>query len=394
MRAHNSDSDKSLTGWEVFDEDNEQFNVQKRFCFHAKREGEFGLWQGWKYKKLEKVDYAKIKGWLEMVFAVVANYDKDLYEYILKGVAHILQKVGKKTTTCLILKGLQGVGKGRFTDIVSELTAGYSSSNINKMEDVTSGFNSELLAKVFIVLNEIKNVGEERNANYDSLKSIITDDMLLVNEKYVPKFRAENVTNMVIVTNHNYPVKVEASDRRYVVCDCATKYLGNHDYWKVLSDGMDEAFYDNLFTFFLSPDLSKFNPRKIPANEAKNDLIRVGRSSTDDAIIDNYKEFKDGILCSQAERLLPKDLKLKTFQHNILEKCNKLQKKEQGKHVYYYVLKKEYYKVFDTFMAGRDEEDIDLDDSEENTNAPSEEATEESNMKLFQAILKELIPEH
>jgi hypothetical protein len=288
------------------------------------------------------------------------------------------------------------VGKGRFTDITAVLTSGYSASNINKMDEVKGNFNAVLLSKVFLVLNEIKNVGEEKNANYDNLKSIITDESYTINEKNIPRFEAENVNNLVVVTNHNYPVRVEASDRRYVVFDCKTKYLGKLDYWKALSDGMDEAFYDNLFTFFMSLDISNFNPRKIPTNEAKNDLIRVGRSSTDDVIAEHFELFKQGVLCRFVEEWLPKDLKLKTFQHNLLEKCERKQRKEKGKHLWYYVLKKEYYSVFETLMAGRDKDDSDLDDTEEleDTNASLEEETEESNTKLFQSILKELIPEH
>jgi hypothetical protein len=300
-----------------------------------------------------------------MVFAVIAGRDRELFIYVLNWVAYMLQNVGKKTATCLILKGLQGVGKGRFTDIISELTSGYSASNINRMDEVTGNFNSILLSKVFLVLNEIKNVGEEKNANYDNLKSIITDERFTINEKNVPRFEAENVNNLVVVTNHNYPVRVEASDRRYVVCDCKTDYLGRLDYWKELSDGMDEDFYDNLFTFFISLDLSNFNPRKIPVNEAKNELIRVGRSSTDDVIIENFEGFKLGVLCRTVENWLPKDLKLKTFQHNLLEKCERKQRKEKGKHFWYYVLKKEYYNVFETLMGDRDKDENDIDEVEE-----------------------------
>jgi hypothetical protein len=256
------------------------------------------------------------------------------------------------------------------------------------MDEVTGNFNAVLLSKVFLVLNEIKNVGEEKNANYDNLKSIITDESYTINEKNVPRFEAENVNNLVVVTNHNYPVRVEASDRRYVVFDCKTKYLGKLDYWKALSDGMDEAFYD-LFTFFMSLDISNFNPRKIPTNEAKNDLIRVGRSSTDEAIIDNYNEFKDGMPCTYAERLAPKDLKLKTFQHNLLEKCERKQRRVEGKQMWHYILKKEYYPIFATLMADRDTEEAGLDES---PTEQGEEETVKEQAQIFGAILKELLP--
>jgi hypothetical protein len=163
-------------------------------------------------------------------------------------------------------------------------------------------------------------------------------------------------------------------------------------YLKELSDGMDEDFYDNLCTFFVSLDLSNFNPRKIPANEAKNELIRVGRSSTDDVIIENFEEFKKGVLCKMAENWLPKDLKLKTFQHNLLEKCERKQKKEKGKHLYYYILKKEHFGFFETLMADRDKEEIDVEDDTEELVEPAEDDREKLNRELFESIMRELLP--
>jgi hypothetical protein len=72
--------------------------------------------------------------------------------------------------------------------------------------------------KILIVANEMKNCGESRMPNMDALKSIITDNSFNVGEKYVPKHDVENCINMIMVTNNLFPIKIEKSDRRYLVC--------------------------------------------------------------------------------------------------------------------------------------------------------------------------------
>ena len=77
-----------------------------------------------------------------------------------------------KTETALILKGLQGVGKNTFTDVLCEMMSGYSVSNITEISELTGNFNSVIESKMLLVLNELKNAGEDRLANFNALEKI------------------------------------------------------------------------------------------------------------------------------------------------------------------------------------------------------------------------------
>ncbi|KAA6357723.1 MAG: hypothetical protein EZS28_046750, partial [Streblomastix strix] len=87
----------------------------------------------------------------------------------------IVQNAGKKTETAIILQGLQSIGKNVFTNVLSELFAGYSSKNITDTDDFVGKFNAAIENKVLIIANEMKNFGESRMSNMDALKSIITE---------------------------------------------------------------------------------------------------------------------------------------------------------------------------------------------------------------------------
>ena len=77
---------------------------------------------------------------------------------------------------------------------------------------------------MLLVFNKLKNVGEDRLANFDTLKLIITDKTIRINEKNQPRRTSENVANIIFITNNSYPVKIESGDRRYVVLACNGNY--------------------------------------------------------------------------------------------------------------------------------------------------------------------------
>jgi hypothetical protein len=67
---------------------------------------------------------------------------------------------------------------------------------------------------------------------------------------------AENVINMIMVTNNDFPIQLDNSDGRYLVIKCKAVHRGDNEYFNKLSKGFDKDFYDNLLTFFLNRDIS------------------------------------------------------------------------------------------------------------------------------------------
>ncbi|KAA6367373.1 MAG: hypothetical protein EZS28_037099, partial [Streblomastix strix] len=103
--------------------------------FTSNNEGIFSVFQGFKYMQLDEVDQTKIDKFLGLVKDTISGNDERVYEYILNWFSFIVQNVGKKTETAITLKGLQGIGKNVFTNVLCELLAGYSSKNITDIDD-------------------------------------------------------------------------------------------------------------------------------------------------------------------------------------------------------------------------------------------------------------------
>ncbi|KAA6367688.1 MAG: hypothetical protein EZS28_036785 [Streblomastix strix] len=153
------------------------------------------------------------------------------------------QNVGKRTETVTVLKGLQGID-----DFVGKI----NTVNENKM---------------LIFTKEMKNFLESTMSHKDAIKSIIIEDQLVINEKRIHKHEVQNLMNVMIVTNNINPLKIENSDRRYVVCECNPVHRGDLQ------------------------DISQFNPRDMLITQAKKDIIRASLSPVDDIII-NHLEIK------------------------------------------------------------------------------------------------------
>ena len=154
--------------------------------FYSKVDDVMSMFHGYKCKVVDEIDYSIIQPFLNLVKEVICNNENELYDYINGWIAKMIQNPGKKNGTALVLKGLQGTGKNTFTGILCELLAGYSAENVTDMNEFTGQFNSVVEGRMLLVLNECKNSGEDRLANFDALKSLITDKSIRINEKNQP----------------------------------------------------------------------------------------------------------------------------------------------------------------------------------------------------------------
>ncbi|KAA6362884.1 MAG: hypothetical protein EZS28_041589 [Streblomastix strix] len=318
--------------------------------FISNNECIFSTFQGFKYLQLDEVDQVKIEQFLGLIKDTIAANDELIYEYLLNWFSFIVQKIGKKTETSIILQGLQGIGKNVFTNVLCELLAGYSSKNITDIDDFVGKFNTAIENKMLAIANEMKNFGESRMSNMDALKSINTKSSFVINEKYVPKHEVENVMNIIIVTNNIFPLMIENRDRRYAVCKCNSVHRGDLAYFTNLCNSFDKDIYNNLFTFFMTRDISQFNPRAIPMTQAKKDIIKASISPVNDVIISHFKSFRDGIACNIVEGWKPKEMKLTNYQLVIKIICERIQKQTDGVRKRMQQLKQEMISIYENML--------------------------------------------
>ncbi|KAA6368749.1 MAG: hypothetical protein EZS28_035724 [Streblomastix strix] len=273
----------------------------------------------------------------------------------------MIQNPGKKSRAAIILQGRQGIGKNRFTDVIAELTNRYSCPNITNIDEFTGDFNSVVENKMFSVLNEMRNYNDSKKGIVTVMISIISDEFIRLNEKNQPRRTAENVMNIIYVTNADSPVQLHNDDRRHLVYACKTvhqvteEHKEDVEYLIQLSQSYTQEFYENLMTFLLEGDISQFNPTQIPMIEAKKQLINVSRSPIDDVIMEYYEQFKQGIPIALVNQYKPQNWLLKTYKNVMIHKCDEQRIYIKGISTRVYVLNKDQQTYQDQMM---NEEDI------------------------------------
>lgn len=330
------------------------------------------LFHGYVHQRLQTVNMEVIQVYLDLIRdAICGDYSAEVYNYVIRWMAWILQNPGEKIIVSIIMKGKQGSGKNRFVDILRYLL--YPYSGVTTSIDRLIKWNSFIEGKAFVVCNELQSETSNYVTNIDSLKAVITDNDLEVNEKNVPIRDSENVANFIFISNHHKPIIVPADDRRYVVLNvngvytmskegkAKLKYL--YQIKKKFEDGLrDEVseFFNNLFTYFMNIDLSDFDPTDIPDTTARIALIESSFSDVDRFIVDHYDSFVKGLIAEDVKRLYRMDFLgdgRDIVRKDYANFCGKLKDKclNDGRHAIWhdghsvkgYKLKPEYLNVYD-----------------------------------------------
>ncbi|KAA6361958.1 MAG: hypothetical protein EZS28_042515, partial [Streblomastix strix] len=190
--------------------------------------------------------------------------------------------------------------------------------------------------------------------NSNALKSVITDDVQRINEKYVARIDLQNVANLIFISNNYCPVKIEATDRRYLI----------HQAIKQVD------FYDNLLTFFLKRDISQANLQVIPMTEAKKDIQKVSKTPAENFVVKYLKQLKQGLECNLAVEYKPKELIEFQFKAQLKAICDyerkNAPKSNCTKNIGYYKLKPGLVQDYESMKDEENEINDDDDDEEEN----------------------------
>ena len=278
--------------WDLFMDHQLDFTV-KGLKFFSEDPQVFSYFRGYDFKELDEVKKEVIEPFLQHIKEVIANNNEEVYRYILVWIASILQKPNFKAGTALVILGNQGTGKNVFTNVICKLMARYANENVTSIESVVGKFNAVLENKKLLVLNELQSIDANKYLNSDALKSVITDAKININQKNEPERLTENVSNFIMVSNNNIPIKIETTDRRYMVTKTSDKHRGDFEYFDRLCEGFNQEFYENLFTFFMMLDTKNYNLRKIPTTESKQNIVEASMSSYELFVRECWEEIDD-----------------------------------------------------------------------------------------------------
>ena len=166
-------------------------------------------------KPVIQMRQGNIQPWFNFLHKILNTADdvRIFDEYL----AHCIKYPGHKIPWAVLLQSAPGIGKQMILKIM-KYCIGEMYTYEPKAEELISGgnrFNGWMREKLFIVVDEIR-VGDRFDL-LESLKKIITDARIAVEDKNVSQKMEDNVSNWLFFSNHKDAIPVSHNERRHCV---------------------------------------------------------------------------------------------------------------------------------------------------------------------------------
>lgn len=218
----------------------------------------FNIWRGFDVELYKCDDVAdQVNDIIEFIKSVVCASDETSYNYIIKWIANLFQTPGSRTKTSIVIIGKQGDGKSYFTELLTAMIGDAMSYTTGNAAEYFERFDGGArLHKILNVFNEINFEVMGKQADY--LKGLITDAKIRHETKGVDPIEVQNHARFIFTSNSAAPIKIEQTDRRFVVLRTSSSRNNDYEYWsKMQSYKSNKAVLRGLYEYLMNVDIPK-----------------------------------------------------------------------------------------------------------------------------------------
>ena len=229
-------------------------------------EDEYNLFGGFEGAKLKrgggggKNKEAGLKIILDHINSLV-NHDPASFEYFICWLADIIQNPSKLSDIAICIKSFQGAGKGLLFQILEAVIGKKYTKYSSNISEFVDKFGNGCVNKLLVNLDEVS--GRDTFKYSEQIKSYITRTTIPYELKGVTAVEVQNFARWIFTTNNNTPMKIEATDRRFVLFESSNKNVGNIEYFKKLAEVAEDKESISAFFWYLNDrDISHINLRR------------------------------------------------------------------------------------------------------------------------------------
>jgi len=239
---------------------------------------------------------------LRHIREVWCNEQQNLFDYVTKWMAHLVQRPYKTGVALLVYSREQGVGKSMLAEWFAKDVIGRNNyTTVGDMNDLLSRFNGCLENKILTLIDEVGGHGSIWR-DEAKLKKLITQPDYQIELKGQEKRHVDDFNNYIFTTNCETPIKIEGTDRRYCVLQCSAKYRSQGlQYFRPLSNQMNDRdcslhFFHWLTQMPLETDDYLFNACfELPNTDLKKQMVEITMGNVDTWFVSLYKSYIESI---------------------------------------------------------------------------------------------------
>jgi len=159
---------------------------------------------------------------------------------LLDFMAYMVQFPGAKIRWAVLIQGAEGAGKTFFAKVM-QAVLGFEHVKILGDGAIKSGYNEWAFGHQLIAVEEIYVSGTNRHAVMNTIKPLITNDDISVDEKFRSNRQVANISNYMLFSNHHDALALTPNDRRYFVIKSPLQHVSQ------VMRLRENGYFSNLF---------------------------------------------------------------------------------------------------------------------------------------------------
>ena len=271
-------------------------SIVDAIAFHPGADGIFeeaGTTYANTYRKLDVKPLEPTRKELEYIAWLFAKIDdKEYREWLMKFIAHIIQKPGVKIRSCpLVWSSATGTGKSTLLSTIPRELVGRPYHQEVDYTALEEKFNGYLRDKWVVSLKEFKaGTKAERVAIAQRLKPWITDDFIPIREMRTDTYTIPNRFVITATSNEPDAAPIDEDDRRWGVYELKTDPIAADEVREIIIGFFNGARARGVLThYFRNVSLAGFNPdMRPPETDARREMIEASLGSHEEVLRDAW----------------------------------------------------------------------------------------------------------
>jgi len=222
--------------------------------------GVFNFYRGFRVKPIE----GDCTLYLDHLLKVICDGDEVSFNYLIGFLAHMVQQPDIKPSVAIVLKSVEGTGKGTMVSPVLKMLGSHGIQT-NGAYAIAGRFNSSMANKLLAFCDEVEMIDKYLS---DRIKALISESTVNLERKGLEIEPLPNYCRFIFASNHTRVINAGIRERRYLVLEPSADKAQDSDYFEKLWGWVNNGGSSKLLHYLMNVDISEFNPYKCPQTKA------------------------------------------------------------------------------------------------------------------------------